>query len=103
MIQAAADARQAWVRAVAAQQSAGYAEQVKGAADASAELARRMQAAGNFSRLQSAREQAFYADAVAELARAQQAARAAREALVRTLGLDAEHGQSDAAGSADTA
>ena len=90
VVQAAADARQAWVRAVSARQSAAYAGQVKSAADASAELAQRMQAAGNFSRLQRAREQAFRADAVAELARAQQAARAAREALVRTLGLDAE-------------
>ncbi len=89
IVQAAAQARQAWVAAVAAQQAAGYAQQVKDSADASAELARRMQAAGNFSKLQRAREQAFYADAVAQLARAQQAARAAREALVRTLGLDA--------------
>jgi outer membrane protein TolC len=32
----------------------------------------------------------FYSEAVAQLARAQQAARAAREALVRTLGLDAD-------------
>jgi len=89
IVQAAAEARQAWVRAVAAQQAAAYAEQVKNAADASAELARRMQAVGNFSKLQRAREQAFYADAVAQLARAQQAARSAREALVRVLGLDA--------------
>jgi outer membrane protein TolC len=89
IVQAAAEARQAWVRAVAAQQSAAYARQVKDAADASAELARRMQAVGNFSKLQRAREQAFYAEAVAQLARAQQGSRAAREALVRTLGLDA--------------
>ena len=89
IVQAAAEARQAWVRAVAAQQSALYAQQVKDAADASAELARRMQAVGNFSKLQRAREQAFYAEATAQLARAQQSARAAREALVRTLGLDA--------------
>jgi outer membrane protein TolC len=90
IVQAAAEARQAWVRAVAAQQSAGYAQQVKDAADASAELARRMQAVGNFSKLQRSREQVFYAEAVAQLARAQQAARATREALVRTLGLDAQ-------------
>ena len=90
IVQAAVEARQAWVRAVAAEQAAAYAQQVKDAADASAELARRMQAVGNFSKLQRAREQAFYADAVAQLARAQQAARAAREALVRTLGLDAQ-------------
>ncbi len=89
IVQAAAEARQAWVRAVAAQQAAAYAEQAKNAADASAELARRMQAVGNFSKLQRAREQAFYADAVAQLARAQHAARSAREALVRVLGLDA--------------
>jgi outer membrane protein TolC len=93
IVQAAAEARQAWVRAVAAQQAAVYAQQVKDSADASAELARRMQAVGNFSRLQRAREQAFYADAVAQLARAQQAARAAREALVRTLGLDAQQAE----------
>lgn len=90
IVLAAAEARQAWVRAVAAQQAAAYAEQAKNAADASAELARRMQAVGNFSKLQRAREQAFYADAVAQLARAQHGARSAREALVRVLGLDAE-------------
>ena len=70
VVQTALDARQAWVRAVAAQQSLQYFEQVKRAADASAELARRMQAVGNFSTLQRAREQAFAADAVAQLARA---------------------------------
>jgi outer membrane protein TolC len=91
IVETAARARQAWVRAVAAQQSVIYAEQVKTAADASADLARRMQQVGNFSKLQRAREHVFYADAVAQLARAQQAATAAREELVRTLGLDAEH------------
>ena len=63
-LQAAANARQAWIRAVAARQAAAYAEQVMASADASAELARRMQQAGNFSKLQRAREQAFFADAV---------------------------------------
>lgn len=88
-VQAATDARQAWVRAVAAEQSAIYGGQVKEAAEASSELARRMQAAGNFSKLQRAREQAFHADATAQHARAKHAAIAARETLVRTLGLDA--------------
>jgi outer membrane protein TolC len=88
IVQAALDTRQAWVRAVAAQQSLRYAEQVKEAADASAELARRMQAVGNFSRLQRAREQAFSADAVVQLARARARANREREALVRALGLD---------------
>jgi outer membrane protein TolC len=87
VVRAAIDARQAWVRAVAAEQVLQYAQQVRTAADASAELARRMQAVGNFSRLQRAREQAFSAESVAELARAQHRARGAREALVRALGL----------------
>ena len=87
VVQAASEARRNWVRAVAAQQSVQYFEQVKAAADASAELARRMQAVGNFSRLQRAREQAFAADAVTQLARARQSAQNAREALVRSLGL----------------
>ena len=88
VLQAAAQARQAWVRAVAARESLIYFQQVKDSADASAELARRMQAVGNFSKLQRAREQAFYADAAAQLARASHNATAAREALVRALGLD---------------
>ncbi len=86
----ATEARQAWVRAVAAQQAAAYAQQVNVAAEAAAELARRMQAVGNFSRLQRAREQAFYADATAQLARANQNAAASREVLVRILGLPAD-------------
>jgi outer membrane protein TolC len=93
VVQAATDARQAWVTAVAAQQSMTYFEQVKATADASAELARRMQAVGNFSKLQRAREQAFAADAVAQLARATQAARSSREALVRALGLNEQQAQ----------
>lgn len=88
VVQTVTETRQAWVRAVAAQQSLIYARQVMKAAQAAAELAKRMQAAGNFSRLQRAREQAFYADAAAQVARAQQAAQEATEALVRILGLD---------------
>jgi len=88
IVQAAIEARQSWIRAVAAQQSLAYAAQVKATADASAELARRMQAVGNFSKLQRARQQAFAADAVAQYARARQAAASSREALIRALGLD---------------
>jgi outer membrane protein TolC len=61
---------------------------VKATADAGAELARRMQAVGNFSKLQRAREQSFAAEAVAQFARATQAARSSREALIRALGLN---------------
>ena len=88
VVQAAAEARQAWVNAVASQQSLQYFQQVKATADASADLARRMQAVGNYSKLQRAREQAFAADAVAQLARAAQATRSSREVLIRALGLN---------------
>ena len=94
VVQAATETRQAWVSAVAAQQSLQYVQQVKATADASSELARRMQAVGNFSKLQRAREQAFAADAVAQLARATQATRSSREALVRALGLNQQQAAS---------
>ncbi|MEJ8859501.1 TolC family protein [Variovorax robiniae] len=80
--------RQSWVRAVAAQQSLQYARQVNESAQASAELARRMQLIGNFSKLQRARQQIFYADATTQLASAQHAATSTREELIRALGLD---------------
>ena len=59
VLQVAADTRRAWHRAISARESVKYAEQVKEAAEASAELARRMAAAGNFSKLDQAREQVF--------------------------------------------
>lgn len=80
--------RQAWVRAVAAQQSLTYAKQVYASAEAGAELAKRMQAVGNFNRITRAREQAFYADAATRLSTAQHQVTASREELVRLLGLD---------------
>ena len=83
--------RTVWVGAVAAEQRLGYARQVLQSAEASAELALRMEAAGNFNRLARARQQLFESQARAELAAAEQASLAQREALVRLLGLgDAE-------------
>jgi outer membrane protein TolC len=87
ILQVAADTRRAWYGAVAAQQSAAYAEQVRSAAETAAELARRMTLAGNFSKLDQAREQAFYVDATTQLARARQNALAERERLTRLMGL----------------
>ncbi|HKX95242.1 MAG TPA: TolC family protein [Methylibium sp.] len=83
----AADARKAQVQAVAAEETARYLRQVQDAADAGAELARRMAAVGNFTKLQRLREQGFYADATLNLARAEQARIASRERLARVLGL----------------
>ncbi len=79
--------RSAWVRAVAAEQTARYLEQVKDSAAASAELARRMAAVGNFPKLAYMREQVFYAQVVTQLAQARQAAVAERELLARQMGL----------------
>jgi len=80
--------RQAWVRAVAAQQTLNYAQQILEVAEASAELARRMRLAGNLNRLNRAREQGFYADAATRLAIAQHQATSTREELIRLVGLD---------------
>ena len=85
--------RQAWVRAVAAQQSLKYAKQVYESAEAGAELAKRMQSVGNFNRITRAREQAFYADAATRLSTAQHQVTASREELVRLLGLDESQAQ----------
>ncbi len=87
VVERAMRVRQAWVNAVAAQQSLSYAKQVSDSAEASAELARRMLEVGNFNKLQRARQQAFYADATAQWANAAHVATASREALVRLLGL----------------
>ena len=90
MLKVAADTRRAYIEAVSAQQAADYAEQVRDSADAGAELASRMRQAGNFSKLDEAREQAFYAESVADLAQARQRAVLAREKLTRTMGLSGE-------------
>ena len=83
----ALETRRAWFGAVAAQQTARYMDDVKLAAEASADLARRMAEVGNWPPLAQAREQAFYADATAQLARTRQAHTAAREKLTRLMGL----------------
>ena len=87
VIEQVTQVRQAWVRAVAAGQVLQYAQQINATAQASAELAKRMQQVGNFNKLQRARQQVFYADSTVRLAAAQHGALAAREELVRQLGL----------------
>ena len=83
----AAETRRAYFTAVAADEAVRYAAQVREAAEAGSELARRMAQAGNFSKLAQAREQVFYADAVALQARAKQHAVSSREQLTRLLGV----------------
>jgi outer membrane protein TolC len=86
-VQLAGDTRRAYFTAVAAAQSAAFAEQVQVAAEASSELAANMAKAGNWSKLDQSRERAFHQEAVTQLARARHEALASREQLVRLLGL----------------
>lgn len=81
------EVRGAWIAAVAAQQRLQYAGQVGESAAASAELARRMLQAGNFSPLASARQQTFQAEATALRSAAALADGSARERLIRVLSL----------------
>ena len=82
----AADTRKAYYNALAAEETVRYMLKVRQAAEASSELARRMEQVGNFNKLQRAREQMFLAEASTNLARAEQAQRATRERLTRLLG-----------------
>lgn len=84
------DVRQTWIKAITAEQRLEYAQQVFDSAEASAELAKRMQEVGNFSRLDRARQQSFYTDAATALTTSTHDVLAAREALIRILGLSAE-------------
>ncbi len=87
VLQLAADTRKAWVQAVAAEETLHYSVQVREAAEAGAELARRMATVGNFNKLQRAREQTFEAEAALRHAQAQAHRTATRERLIRLLGL----------------
>ena len=87
VLELASQTRTAWYQAVAAEESQTYARQVMEAAEAGAELSRRMQSVGNYSRLQQAREQSFYHDAGLQLIRAEQLRVQTREQLTRLLGL----------------
>ncbi len=84
----AADTREAWGEAVAAEEELRYLGQVREAAEASAELARRMARAGNFSQLDQLREEAYLADTRVRLGRARTEALASRERLLRLLGVE---------------
>jgi outer membrane protein TolC len=79
--------RRSFYETVAAAQTLEYAQQVLKAAQASSELARRMENAGNFGALQKAREQSFYADAVQANNRAGNQFKARQQQLLRLLGL----------------
>jgi outer membrane protein TolC len=90
VLDVAIETRKSWFHVVAAEERVRYLGQVLLAAEASAELAGRMEAAGNVSGLNRMREQVFHAETVADLARTRQAAAARRERLTRLLGLSGD-------------
>ncbi|QQS14286.1 MAG: TolC family protein [Rhodospirillales bacterium] len=83
----ALDARRAWVAAIAAQEVVAYLEQSRLAADATADLMRKLGETGGATRIEQARAAAAYAEIGAQLAQARLRARQERETLARLLGL----------------
>jgi len=88
--QLAAATRTAYFEAVAAHQSLLYMQQVSAAAETGSILAQRMLTAGNWNRIDQGRQQIFSTDAARDLTRAQLAAAAARENLLRLMGLSGD-------------
>jgi len=89
VLRLAQQTRIAYFNAVAANEHVRYSLQVKESAEASAELAQRMQQAGNWSALEQSREQSFYADAVLDVVQAKSQQETSFEALARLLALAA--------------
>jgi outer membrane protein TolC len=86
-LRVAAEARRAFYRAVAAQETVGLFAQANDAAETMTQLAKRLGETGAMNKLDQAREQAFHSDVIVRLASAQQRASRERERLVRALGL----------------
>jgi len=86
-VRLAGETRRAYFSAVAAAQTEKFMSQVVTSAEAGAGLAQEQAKVGNWSKLDRAREQAFYAEATTQYARARHASTATREQLVRLLGL----------------
>ena len=80
--------RKAYFNALAARESVKYLTKVKISAEATAEFAKRMRSAGNFNKLELAREQTYYSEAALDLAQAENYQVQANEVLAQMLGLD---------------
>ncbi|PCI53032.1 MAG: RND transporter [Methylophilaceae bacterium] len=88
VLNTARNTRNAYYEALAARESVHYLTQVSESAEATAELAKRMRKAGNWSELAKAREQVFYAEAALDLTRAKRKLVLKEESLTRLLGLN---------------
>lgn len=90
-LQVAADARRDFYRAAAAHQIVHLLEQEQLSAAAGSEIVTELGRTGGATRIDQAREQAFYAEVTAQLAQARLRHNQATEALIRTLGLWGEN------------
>jgi outer membrane protein TolC len=81
------ETRRQYYRTVAANQQVAFLEQALASAESASELARQLGESGALNKLEQAREHAFYVETGAQLARARIEQRAARERLIRQLGL----------------
>lgn len=91
VLEVAANTRKAWISAVAARQTLKSVEDAVTAAEAAAELGRRMVSVGNWSRYQQAQVALGESSARMELKRARLAASQAERALLKSMGLDTVH------------
>lgn len=91
LLEVAADTRKAWLVAVAARQTLRSLEDAVTAAEAAAELGRRMVSVGTWSRYQQAQVALAESSARMELKRARLAANQAEQALLKTMLLDTVH------------
>ena len=85
------ETKKAFIEAVAAQENRRHMEKAWSVSQAGAELAQRMRLAGNFTKLQEAREQLFHANAAQALARAKRQESASLERLKLLMALPADH------------
>jgi outer membrane protein TolC len=81
------ETRRTYYRAVAAQELTASLAQAVSAAESAAKLAKELGETGAMTKLDQAREEAFYVELSTELAAARQRTASERERLVRTLGL----------------
>ncbi|WP_229266446.1 TolC family protein [Leptospira sp. severe_002] len=86
-LRVATEARRAYYRTVAARELTGFLTQAQSAAEAAAQLTKRLGETGALNKLDQAREQVFYADITTQVATAKQRAESERERLIRALGL----------------
>jgi outer membrane protein TolC len=85
------ETRRAYHTAIAASQRVAYANNVQHAAQAGQQFANDLAKAGNISRLDAAREQAFYVESQAQYTRLMSLEQSAHEQLIQLLGLTDRH------------